>query len=65
VILKSSSAGTLETLIKEVENIAPHLHLIDYGIGPISEADLKNASALGAVIFGFNVGLHPPVELKA
>jgi translation initiation factor IF-2 len=65
VILKSSSAGTLETLISEVEKVAPHLHLIDYGVGPITEADLRNASAMGAVIFGFNVELHPPVEMKA
>jgi len=65
VIIKASSAGTLETLIKEVEKVAPHLHLIDYGIGPITEGDMQNASVMGAVIFGFNVGLHPPVEKKA
>ena len=65
VIIKASSAGTLETLIREVENFSPHLHLIDYGIGPISEGDLQNASVLGAVIFGFNVGLHPSIEKKA
>ena len=45
--------------------MAPHLHLIDYGVGPITEGDLQNASVMGAVIFGFNVGLHPPVETKA
>lgn len=64
MIIKASSVGTLETLIREVEKAAPHLQLIDFGIGPISEADLRNAAKMGAVIFGFDVGIHPPIENK-
>ncbi len=68
LIIKASSAGTLETLITEVEKIMGDHHslqLIDFGIGAITEGDMQNAATSGAVIFGFDVGIHPPIEKKA
>jgi translation initiation factor IF-2 len=68
LIIKASSAGTLETLIHELDKRfrnSSTLQLIDYGIGPISEGDMANAVKTEAVIFGFDVGCHPPVEKKA
>ncbi len=43
MIIKASTAGTLETLLKEVEkHIHSHnrVHILDYGVGPITEADM-------------------------
>ena len=68
MIIKASTAGTLETLLKEVERLAQgyhRVHVIDYGVGPVSEADMHNSLKTGAVIFGFDVGCLPPVERRA
>jgi translation initiation factor IF-2 len=47
VIIKSSSAGTLETLLKETDKIIKdtyRVNIIETGVGPITEGDLSNAS---------------------
>lgn len=58
VILKASTAGTLETLLRETERLIGNtyrIHIVDYGVGPVTEGDMHNALQTGAVIFGFDV----------
>lgn len=64
IILKASTAGTLETLMQEVEKVIKgiyRINVIDYSVGPITEGDLSNASSTGGVIFGFDVSCNPIV----
>ena len=64
IILKASTAGTLETLMQEVEKVIKgiyRINVIDYSVGPITEGDLSNASSVGGVIFGFDVSCTPIV----
>jgi len=68
MIVKASTAGTLETLLKEVEKEVkrnPHVQVIDYGVGPVTEADILTAMKTGAVIFGFDVNVSPPLDSTA
>ncbi len=46
LIIKASTAGTLETLLQETEKLIKgiyRLHIIDSSVGPITEGDLTNA----------------------
>jgi small GTP-binding protein len=64
IILKASTAGTLETLMQEVEKVIKgiyRINVIDYSVGPITEGDLSNAASTGGVIFGFDVSCNPIV----
>lgn len=59
VILKADTVGSLEGIEHEIGKIhrdAVEVQLIQKGIGPISEIDIKGAlGATGAVVLGFNV----------
>ena len=59
VILKADTVGSLEGIEHEIAKIhhdTVEVHLIQKGIGPISEVDIKGAlGATGAVVLGFNV----------
>ena len=59
VILKADTVGSLEGIEHEINKIKRELvevQLIQKGIGPISEIDIKGAlGATGAVVLGFNV----------
>lgn len=59
VILKADTVGSLEGIEHEITKIhhdAVEVKLIQKGIGPISEIDIKGAlGAAGAVVLGFNV----------
>ena len=59
VILKVDTVGSLEGIeheIAKIKNEAVTVSLIQRGIGPISEIDIKGAlGASGAVVVGFNV----------
>jgi translation initiation factor IF-2 len=48
VILKASSAGTLETLLTEAEKVVGQnnyrISIIDYSVGPVTEGDMTNAA---------------------
>lgn len=68
VIVKASTAGTLETLLSEVDKMIKgiyRINVIDYSVGPITEGDLSNAAQTGAVIFGFDVTCNPIVTKSA
>lgn len=47
IIIKASSAGVLETLLKESEKIVGtdnyRINIIDYSVGPITEGDMTSA----------------------
>ena len=64
LIIKASTAGTLETLLTETDKQLRGLYrlsVIDYAVGPITEGDLSTASQTGAVILGFDVPCSPMV----
>lgn len=68
LIIKASTAGTLETLLKETEKITLgvyRINIIDYSVGPITEGDLANAASTGAVIVGFDVPATTIVQKSA
>ena len=47
IIIKASTVGTLETLLKETEKHIKgtyRINVIDYAVGPITEGDLNNAA---------------------
>ena len=48
IMLKASSAGTLETLLQEAEKIVGQnnyrISIIDYSVGPVTEGDMTNAA---------------------
>jgi translation initiation factor IF-2 len=59
VILKTDTVGSLEGIeheIKKIHHDTVEVKLIQKGIGPISEIDIKGAlGAVGAIVLGFNV----------
>ncbi len=59
IILKADTVGSLEGIEHEINKIkhdTVEVKLIQKGIGPISEIDIKGAlGAVGAVVLGFNV----------
>jgi translation initiation factor IF-2 len=62
VIFKADVASSLEALERAVAVIPQDqvaFRVLDSGIGDVSEADVKTASAKGAVIFGFSVEADP------
>lgn len=64
LIIKASTAGTLETLLQETDKLIKGIYrvnVIDYSVGPITEGDLNNAHQTGAVILGFDVHCTPVV----
>lgn len=68
LIVKASTAGTLETLLQETDKLIKgvyRVNIIDYSVGPITEGDLNNAHQTGAVIFGFDVPCSPVVQRTA
>lgn len=67
IIIKASSAGTLETLLQETEKLIKgiyRINIIDQAVGPISEADLNNAQINGATIIAFDVTCHSSVAKR-
>jgi translation initiation factor IF-2 len=68
IIIKASTAGTLETLLQETEKLIKgtyRVNVIDYQVGPITEGDLSNAHQTGAIILGFDVACTPMVAKGA
>lgn len=69
IIIKASSAGVLETLLKESEKIVGtenyRINIIDYSVGPITEGDMNNALQTNAVVLGFDVPCNPMVTRAA
>jgi translation initiation factor IF-2 len=47
MIIKASTAGTLETLLQETDKLIKgiyRINVIDYSVGPITEGDMNNAA---------------------
>lgn len=59
IILKADVSGSLEAIekeIKKIKNEGAEFKIVNQGVGPISESDIKNVSDSGnAIIIGFNV----------
>src|SRR6266702_1299744 len=58
IVLKCDAQGSLEALVgalKQIESKKVDLEIIHSAVGPISESDILLASALDAVVVGFNV----------
>lgn len=58
VVLKADVGGSLEALegvLEAVEVAGVELRIVDTGLGPITEGDVKTAAASGALVLGFNV----------
>lgn len=64
IMIKSSTAGSLETLLKEAKKLLKGMYRIDIiatGVGPVSESDVNMAAQTGAIILTFDVGCQPHV----
>jgi translation initiation factor IF-2 len=62
VIFKADTASSLEAIELSLAAMGHErvgMRVLGSGIGSISEADVKTASAKGAVIFGFRVSIEP------
>jgi translation initiation factor IF-2 len=61
LVLKADTASSLEALIGSVQNIAQkvdrNIHIIQQGVGPISEREIIFAAETGALIYGLHVRL--------
>jgi len=65
IVIKASQAGALETLLTEAAKIIGSnfkIHVVDAGVGPLTEQDLNTASQTGAVIFGFDIPVPANVQ---
>lgn len=68
LIIKANQAGSLETLLMESSKIIGQhyqVSILDSGVGPISEADISQATSTGAIIIGFDVPCSQPNAKKA
>lgn len=65
IILKADVVGSLEAIILSLEKLSHpevEVNIIKKGLGSITEADVLNAEATGAVIMGFHV--NPTTSAK-
>ena len=68
VMIKAAQAGALETLIAEAESIIGNqfkIQIVAEGVGPLTENEVSEASAMNAVIFGFDIPVSPMLEARA
>lgn len=68
VIFKTDVASSLEAIelsISAIHNDQVVLRVLDAGVGNITEADVKTASAKGAIIMGFHVAVEPAAQKLA
>lgn len=64
VVLKADVGGSLEALKEAVGNIEG-VKIIDASLGEVTDGDVKTASTVGAVIFGFKVKIAKAAEAFA
>jgi len=65
IILKTDVLGSLEALLASFEKMdypTVSLEIVSRGLGNINEAEVLQAEAIGAKIFGFNVLMGPNIE---
>jgi len=69
LILKTDTASSLEALIGALKKMGPSLgrsvHVVQQGVGPISEGDITTAMNTGAVIYGLHVKWEPRAQRYA
>ncbi|HXV26981.1 MAG TPA: translation initiation factor IF-2 [Candidatus Paceibacterota bacterium] len=68
VIFKADVTSSLEALELSVKDIAGEnvaYRVVEFGVGNVTEQDIKAATAKGAVIFGFRVGIEPSAAKMA
>lgn len=58
IVLKADTAGSLEAILG---SLSSQIKVVGQGVGDISDADVLQAKATGAIIIGFNVTIKPQV----
>ncbi len=64
LIIRADVLGSLEAVVVSFEKFKHPdvaINVISKGLGNITEADILNAEAGGALVLGFNVAIQPPV----
>ncbi len=67
IIIKASTAGALETVMKESNKIllnCQNAAIMETGIGPFTEADISNAQYSNAILMGFDLPMNETLEKK-
>ncbi len=59
VIIKADKQGSLEAIVHSLEKHGESVEVVQKGTGDILEGDIKMASAVHAIIVGFNVKVLP------
>lgn len=68
LVVKADADGSIEALVdslREMPGKEIKVDLVRKGVGNISESDILLASASGAIVIGFSVGVHPNAKLLA
>ncbi|MFQ6673507.1 MAG: translation initiation factor IF-2, partial [Fidelibacterota bacterium] len=68
LVVKADADGSIEALVDALSELPGEELRIDVvrkGVGTISESDVLLASASGAIVVGFNIGVHPNARLLA
>lgn len=68
LVVKADVQGSLESLLENLARLGNdevRVKIVSSGVGDISENDVNTASASGAVILGFNVGIKAAVNQLA
>jgi len=68
VVVKADVQGSLESLLSAIEQVGNdevRAKVVSSGIGDIAESDVQSASAAGAIVLGFHVGINAAVNQQA
>lgn len=68
VVIKADVQGSLESLISALEQVGNNevrVKIVASGVGDIVESDVQTASAVKALVLGFNVGISGSVNQMA
>ncbi|XP_045036915.1 translation initiation factor IF-2, mitochondrial-like isoform X2 [Daphnia magna] len=63
IIIKGDVDGSVEALLDVLDSYQSTnciLDLIHYGVGPITESDIKLAEPFNAIVYAFNIGVMQP-----
>ncbi len=65
VIIKADKQGSLEAIVHSLEKHGGSVEVVQSGTGDILEGDVKMASAVHAIVIGFNIKVSPQVSKLA
>lgn len=68
VVVKADVQGSLESLLSAIEQVGNdevRAKVVSSGVGDIAESDVQSASAAGAIVLGFHVGINAAVNQQA